>query len=587
MGRRRRWAFLMIPGVVAKSKPDIVLTVIDDLGYGDVSYHDDAMWSPEMARMAKDGVVLERFYTGCTCTPSRTMAMTGRYTIRSGMQDSVIHSTEPRGVPLDEVFLPEKLQRAGYTTFGVGKWHLGMHRRQFLPESRGFQRWFGIYTGGGSHTEHISVSQPFRIRDSEGSIVWQGRNLYEDSVPVNESLVQGLHTTHLYSEKAMAYLTSQGEAPKFLYLGYQAVHDPIQVGDYDRYVAGTPCADISGTRQFLCGMVAEVDDGLKSLRLASGENWDSTVVFVISDNGGVLAHGSSNGALRGEKGTYYEGGIRVPAIVAGGLVEGYHSRTLEKKFHLVDLHATILDVAQYDTAELLDGVSFWSDITSTTKPPSKKDEDKVILINQNSALFGGSGALLMGDYKLVVNPDPREVAIYAKVREKLASSRGSSVDSILAAAHRQVLGETHYALYDVVKNPSELDDDASCDVCRNLYDVPAFAAVRAKLERKWAEFQTIAVPSSFAWEDDGPLADPALFDGIWAPWRDDDDRPRASYAPISEETSKGSSSTNLQVVDETLGGATRTLVLITLVSFCVGALTARASVRRSSFTRLP
>jgi hypothetical protein len=107
-------------------KPNVLLVLVDDQGHGDIdlgSSNDVAEFhTPTLAAMASEGVKLANFYSAATCTPSRAMLMTGRYTIRYGLQDSVIHATEPRGVPLSESFLSEKLQKVGYSTAMIGKW---------------------------------------------------------------------------------------------------------------------------------------------------------------------------------------------------------------------------------------------------------------------------------------------------------------------------------------------------------------------------------------------------------------------------------------------------------------------------------
>ena len=107
----------------AGEKPNIMLVLVDDQGHGDIELSDTSDFStPTLKTISEEGIKFANFYSGATCTPSRAMLMTGRYTIRYGFQDSVIHSTEPRGVSLTETFLPEKLKRVGYETIMIGKW---------------------------------------------------------------------------------------------------------------------------------------------------------------------------------------------------------------------------------------------------------------------------------------------------------------------------------------------------------------------------------------------------------------------------------------------------------------------------------
>ena len=667
-------------------RPNMLLTVVDDWGSGDVSWNDGALHTPELQRMSENGFVLDNFYAAATCTPARAMLMTGRYNIRNGMQDSVIHSTEPRGVPLDERFLSQKLSDAGYRTAAVGKWHLGMHREAYTPLKRGFDLFYGILTGGGSHTGHFSVSQPFTVRGQSDTTMWQGYNLWENGSPSSDNYGT-THSTHLYTAKAKEYIEAfesddfslasffaapeaakggdgkKGDAKKggassssssskkddapsdkkkggggdgkkgrrldekqpwFVYLSYQAVHDPVTVGD-DRYVSETACANvttaspasrmdaaISATnRPILCGMIAEIDDGLKTLRLSleATKAWAQTVFVVHSDNGGVRSHGSANYPLRGEKAQYYEGGVKVPAVVAGGYVEEALRRAGAAKAvriaslaHLTDIHATFLSLGGYEATDAdrpLDGVDLFGHLVKTAADPAASDNRPPrteVLININSALFAGSGAVRVGDYKLMVNPEPNESAIYSKVRKALAAQKGAvptdTFQAVVAQAHKDALGGASVLLFDLRANPYERTDCATGDAAScNLYEVAAYADVRNDLEQRWASWQQEAQPSSFAWEDDGPLADPALFDNMWAPWRDGDDTPKAHYfgllgmdktgdadaaadadAAPAEDFATRYAATALDAETVAASPAAASTGLVALVSFVVGAV---------------
>lgn len=209
-------------------RPNVLVVVVDDLGWKDVGFHDASFSTPNMDIMVAEGVELSTFYAAATCTPSRAQLMTGRYSYRIGMQDSVLHSTEPRGVPLTETFVGERLQTAGYTTAAVGKWHLGMHMPQYLPKERGFDEFYGILTGGGGHYEHMSVSMEFSPRGAvgmprtfAGPNIVDGNELSEDNK--KESMSSHLHTTELYTRKAAEFLETMSakDDPWFLYLSYQ------------------------------------------------------------------------------------------------------------------------------------------------------------------------------------------------------------------------------------------------------------------------------------------------------------------------------------------------------------------------------
>jgi arylsulfatase A-like enzyme len=459
--------------------------MVDDLGYGDVSFSagagsndglDTAKATPTLSSLASEGVVLTSFYAQPSCTPSRASFLTGKYTTSIGLQDSVIHATEPRGLSLDEDILPQRLSAAGYQTMGVGKWHVGFHQPQYSPTQRGFEEYFGILTGGGGHFNHQSTAS-FTMRGpyKETQVDFSGSNLWHNGAAVDDEdkLVKGQHTTDIYTNVAVAQLSAAHAAssttPFFLFLSYQAVHAPMEVPPH--YVDGTidnGCDAVSlydsdaygDKRKTLCGMLSQLDDSAKTVvnhlkSDAMGNAWDNTVLVFLSDNGGVLAHGSSNAPFAGEKGTFSEGGVRVPAFVAGGFMAKslsaaqllpYASNSL---VHISDLHATILSLASSpftsnaatttttaassatsnlaaasssSTSPTLDGVSqwaFWTSGAETTVQGKAFMPRTEILHNMNSEAFGSGGALRMGDFKLIVQPKVSESEVYTYAQHVL------------------------------------------------------------------------------------------------------------------------------------------------------------------------
>ncbi|CAN0197140.1 unnamed protein product [Laminaria digitata] len=134
------------------------MVVLDDVGWQDVGFHDSSSFfhTPHINRLASEGVELTAFYASQQCTPARSQLMTGRYKYKVGMQDFLIRSTEPRGVPLENTLLPEKMLEAGYQTAMVGKWRLGFHMKAYTPTERGFEHHYGVYVGEGGHFTHLS-----------------------------------------------------------------------------------------------------------------------------------------------------------------------------------------------------------------------------------------------------------------------------------------------------------------------------------------------------------------------------------------------------------------------------------------------
>lgn len=517
----------------------IVLTVIDDLGFGDVGYNNpDEMRAatPTMNRLSQEGVKLVRFYASPTCTASRAALMTGRYPMHLGLQDSIIHPSEPRGVPLQESFLSDKLRTLGYYTALVGKWHLGFHQRAYTPLRRGFDTFFGILTGGGDHYAHESTTE-FSPRGPEYKsrvATLTGANLWHDDVAVSGAQ-EGVHTTELYSTKAAEILETTSAELLFLMVCYQAVHAPVQAP------SARECAHLSvHARRAMCSMVKMVDDGLRQLEasLLSSGRWNSTAWWVLSDNGGVLRHGSSNGDLRGEKGVYYEGGVRVPAFLTGGLAR---PREFDGLYHVVDVHASVLALAGYATSDgdvLLDGIDQSCVLHSACNATRTE-----IVHNVNSDLFGNAGALRVGDFKLVVEARVTESEIYDYGVHMLQDDNWDQAE-LSQVIHQKLLRSPGLtSLFDVRRNPNELDaeDCGRAAECTNLADHPAYTKIRDALLDRLDALRKSVTPSTEQWADDGPLADPQLFNGVWSPWRDDQNLPYATYqlAPFSLHTNLG------------------------------------------------
>lgn len=131
----------------------------DDMGVNDVSFRgSDQFFTPNIDALAYNGVILKNYYVSAMCTPSRAALMTGKYPTTTGMQHFVIAPDEPWGLPLEEKIFPEYFQEAGYSTSIFGKWHLGFHRRAYLPNSRGFDHFFGCrgpYVDYWNHELHM------------------------------------------------------------------------------------------------------------------------------------------------------------------------------------------------------------------------------------------------------------------------------------------------------------------------------------------------------------------------------------------------------------------------------------------------
>jgi arylsulfatase A len=303
--------------VDAAQRPNIVLIVADDLGYGDVGcYGSQQNQTPNIDRLAANGLRFTDFHSnGSMCTPTRAAMLTGRYQQRFGAKfDGPLSGKETRdhGLPLAAVTCAEVLQKHGYITGMFGKWHLG-YIPPWLPPNQGFDEFRGLGAGDGDHHTHI---------DRWGREDWWHNNQLD---------MQEGYTADLLTQYSIEFIEQHRSKPFFLYLPHLAIHFPWQGPndpphrkkghDYDSDKWGRVPAP-GNVSPHVKAMVESVDQSVGQIiaaleRLNLAEN---TLVIFTSDNGGYLSYGeqfkniSSNGPLRGQKGSIYEGGHRVPMI---------------------------------------------------------------------------------------------------------------------------------------------------------------------------------------------------------------------------------------------------------------------------------
>ncbi|PQO39406.1 arylsulfatase [Blastopirellula marina] len=293
---------------ISAAKPNLLLIVADDMGYGDLScYGSQQIQTPNLDRLASGGVRCTNGYvSGSVCAPSRAGLMTGRYGGRFGFEHNLSHpeglEDEFAGIPLDEILLPQRLKEQGYRTGLIGKWHLGESVAGHHPLERGFDFFFGML--GGSHAYFPTVEK--------------NRLLFNHEAPQE---IRTPYLTDWFTLEAIDFIQAEGKAkgmngeqPWFLYLSYNTPHGPMQAKaeDIEQY------AHIHNkTRQIYCAMQACMDQNIGKIidSLESTGQLENTLIAFISDNGGsVEVSHAVNAPLRGTKGTFLEGGIRVPTI---------------------------------------------------------------------------------------------------------------------------------------------------------------------------------------------------------------------------------------------------------------------------------
>ncbi len=379
-------------------RPNIVFIMADDLGFADVGYRGSEIKTPNIDKLATEGVRMDSFYGEPVCTPARAALMTGRYPMRYGLQTLVIFPSHTYGLPTDERTLPQALKDAGYRTLMTGKWHLGHADKKYWPQNRGFDYFYGNVMGEIDYFTH----------ERGGVIDWQRNGQF-----IKEP---GYYMT-LIGDDAVRLIDEQdGKTPFFLYFASLAPHAPYQA--QQEYKDLYPAA-ASKNWQSYAGMISALDEQVGRIVAALDKKGlrENTLIVFSSDNGGatsgLFAQGAksnaerdaeeggieqgekapaSNAPLSGGKGSLHEGGVRVPAFVnwPGHL----QPRIVNEPLDMVDIMPTLLALAGGvgDADHPMDGKDIWPTLAEG-KPSPHED----ILINVEAF----RGAIRKGGWKLI------------------------------------------------------------------------------------------------------------------------------------------------------------------------------------------
>lgn len=332
--------------------PNVIIILADDLGWADVGYRGSDIQTPNIDRLAKEGMRLERFYATPYCSPTRAALMTARDPIKLGVAYAVLMAWDNGGVSPEERFMSEDFKDAGYDTAMIGKWHMGHTIEQHTPNARGFDHFYGHFNTDVSYFNHTFAG---------------GHDFQENGKPVDH---QGDYATNIHGSQAVRYLTDirNPDKPFFMYLPFLAPHSPMQAKEEDmaKYSSriDTPRAPMKTYAAMVDSMdqaIGQVLDTLDQQGIA-----DNTIILFFTDNGGYYNFGGVNKPLRGGKLETFEGGIRVNALMRWPDVIPPDTVN-DAEISVLDIYPTLAEAAGVTPGytKKVDGLNRWEAITGT------------------------------------------------------------------------------------------------------------------------------------------------------------------------------------------------------------------------------
>ena len=355
--------FFFLLSTSAADKPNILLIFTDDQGWNDVGCYGSEIPTPNIDRIAEEGIRFTQFYSASSiCTPSRFGLLTGQNPIRS--EDQLLSALmfmadehSETGIQEHETTIAEVLRdKGGYETGLIGKWHLGHGKEDLLPMNHGFDTFIG-HTGG--CIDFFTMTY----------------GIIPDWYNGSQHVTENGYATELITEEAVEWLSgaAESEKPFFLYLAYNAPHfgkgyspsDQRPVNLMQPQAADLKRVDFieDKIRREFAAMTTSLDDGVGKVLDALDKNrlTKNTLVIFLTDHGGDPTYGGSNKPLRGDKATLFEGGLRVPCMMRWpGVFEA--GRESDAPLISLDLFPTFCEIAEVEphAGDILDGTSFLS-----------------------------------------------------------------------------------------------------------------------------------------------------------------------------------------------------------------------------------
>lgn len=358
-----------VSSVPSYAQPNIVILLADDLGFADLGFRGSDIETPHIDRLAQEGLTLNRFYSMPICTPTRSALMTARDPMKLGTAYAGFQPWQNGGVSPDEHFMPESFKAAGYQTAMIGKWHLGHTIEPLVPNSRGFDHFFG----------HLNTQIDYFDYTVAG-----GYDLQENGTSVKR---EDQYMTDVHGAEAVRYIEElrDPQKPFFLYVPFLAPHSPMQAPEEleDKYKKRLnrpfPKRTYAAMVDSLDQAVGRVLESLDAQGLT-----DNTLVFFFSDNGGLKAFGADNSPYRGGKLETFEGGIRVNAIMRWPtqIEAGATSEDVMSVLDIFPSFAAAADV-EMKAEKKLDGQDRWDAMMNAGEDPRNGD----LYFASNSPIF--------------------------------------------------------------------------------------------------------------------------------------------------------------------------------------------------------
>ena len=424
----------IVESSVITTKPNIILILADDLGFNDVSFYnggaaDGSLMTPNIDNLAKEGVAFLNGYAASpVCSPSRAAIMTGRYSSRYGFEftpypaqaakimnllreDGELETIYLEDVQLDEVGLtigglPDKevtvaemLQKNGYYTAHIGKWHLGGFTDGMKPNDQGFDDSLMLNSSLYLPKNHPDIVNA-KIDSSIEDMVWASSQ-FAASFNGSEPFKPGGYITDYYTDEAIKVINNNKDRPFFLYLGHFAPHNPLQSlrKDYEKHNHME-----NHTLQVYSGMIEALDRSIGKIVTTLEENGltENTLIIFTSDNGGAgyIGLDNINKPYRGWKLTHFEGGMHIP-FFAKWPAKIKKDMRYDKRIHHTDIFSTILGAASIEPPKeiKIDGINLIPFLTN-----EKSGEPHQTLYWKNASYQ----AVIHNDWKLLRSKFPNE-----------------------------------------------------------------------------------------------------------------------------------------------------------------------------------